>query len=440
MLFGKEAKEMLESAGNRDQSKDTFCSTPVVKEKVVFPDSLAGRAKIDYEMYSGYINVTSEDFLFYWFFETADGNADAPLVIWTNGGPGCTAMEGATTENGPLVLYDIKEACSGDQCDYTGQLSSNPYAWNAHANVLYVDQPRNVGYSFGSGAVHSSREAAADFITFHQNWVKEFPEFASRETIISGESYGGHYVPAWADAILDHNEQASVNEQINFQGVVIGNGCVNNTVQNGEEYINFLQASELLPEGSDPKNEAIAELTMIDYIGYVPNYYDYRTESVSCGGCYGYNYSAWSHWFLNDDVEESLHICGDAGEDAFAGNAGGCISMGAFDAGDDMDYSGALARTLEAGVPVTLYYGKTDTACNYVGGMAMADTISWTGMEAFSAMPLSSLEIAGVEAGQLKSYNGLTWIQVEGAGHMVPLDQPAAASVALQTILSKYIK
>lgn len=215
---------------------------------------------------------------------------------------------------------------------------------------------------------------------------------------------------------------------------------MNNTVQNGDEYIKFLQAADLLPEGSQPKNQAVAELTMIEYIGYVPNYYDYRIESISCSGCYGYNYSAWSHWFLNDDVETSLHVCGDAGEDAFAGSAGGCISMGAFDAADDMDYSGALARTLEAGVPVTLYYGKTDTACNYVGGMAMADTISWSGMEAFSATPLSALEIAGVEAGQMKAHNGLTWIQVDSAGHMVPLDQPAAASVALQTIVSKYVK
>jgi len=52
----------------------------------------------------------------------------------------------------PLVLFNIKEACSTpDDCDYTNQLSTNPYGWNAHANVLYLDQPRFVGYSFGSG-------------------------------------------------------------------------------------------------------------------------------------------------------------------------------------------------------------------------------------------------------------------------------------------------
>ena len=93
MLIGQEAIA-LESVGKVQGTpgKDSFCSNPAVKEKVQFPDSLAGRAQINYEMYSGYINVTSEDYLFYWFFGTADGNEDAPLVIWTNGGPGCTAM------------------------------------------------------------------------------------------------------------------------------------------------------------------------------------------------------------------------------------------------------------------------------------------------------------------------------------------------------------
>ena len=73
------------------------------------------------------------------------------------------------------------------------------------------------------------------------------------------------------------------------------------------------------------------------------------------------------------------------------GNAGGCISMGNFDANDPFDYSGALGRTLDSGVPVTLYYGKTDTACNYVGGYAMANTISWEGMKEFAAADMGPM-------------------------------------------------
>lgn len=80
-------------------------------------------------MYSGYVNITQEDWLFYWFFEADqtsndyDNPQDIPLIIWTNGGPGCTAMEGATTENGPLVLYRIKESYELA----TGQVYPSPY-------------------------------------------------------------------------------------------------------------------------------------------------------------------------------------------------------------------------------------------------------------------------------------------------------------------------
>lgn len=104
---------------------------------------------------------------------------------------------------------------------------------------------------------------------------------------------------------------------------------------------------------------AAAYVEMDKHLGYSPNYYDYRIESIDCPACYSYNYTAWSLWFLQEEVLTALNVCGEAGEDAFAGTAGGCISMGAYDVNDKFDYSGALARTLEAGIPVTLFYGKT---------------------------------------------------------------------------------
>ena len=119
------------------------------------------------------------------------------------------------------------------------------------------------------------------------------------------------------------------------------------------------------------------------------------------------------------------------------GNAGGCISLPGFDSDDTFDYSGALGRTLDSGVPVVLYYGKTDTACNYVGGLTLANTISWKSQAEFAAAGLGPMEIAGVEAGQAKSLNGLTFIQVDSAGHMVPLDQPASSAMAIGTILQE---
>lgn len=87
---------MEEKYGNKVK-KDSFCETPVSKGKVNFPDSLVGRAKINFDMYSGYVGISNApDYLFYWFFTSQDNNADAPLIIWTNG---------MQTYLIPLVLY-----------------------------------------------------------------------------------------------------------------------------------------------------------------------------------------------------------------------------------------------------------------------------------------------------------------------------------------------
>jgi carboxypeptidase C (cathepsin A) len=239
---------------------------------VNFPDTLAGRAKINFPMYSGYVNIsTAPDYLFYWFFGSQSNPSTDPLIVWTNGGPGCTAMEGATTEHGPLSLFMMKESCSNggstSKCDYTQQLSTNSYAWNLHANMLYVDQPKNVGFSFGYGGnSKSSVQAGEEFVTFLLNWFDLFPEFKDREVIIAGESYGGHYIPAWANAILDYNAKQTTNK-INFSGVAVGNGCVNNTVQNTDTYINFLHEQQLIPKDSAPKTKLAADSAMQKNLG-----------------------------------------------------------------------------------------------------------------------------------------------------------------------------
>lgn len=59
--------------------------------------------------------MTEVDFLFYWFVEAKDVGPNAPVVLWSNGGPGCTSMEGATTEIGPLLLKGVKTGAG-----YTG--------------------------------------------------------------------------------------------------------------------------------------------------------------------------------------------------------------------------------------------------------------------------------------------------------------------------------
>src|SRR5690242_12613226 len=71
--------------------------------------------------------------LFYWYFSSEDGNARAPLILWLQGGPGCSSMLGLFTENGPLKLSQDKNG------NYS--VSRRPIHWNQKAHMLFLDQP-----------------------------------------------------------------------------------------------------------------------------------------------------------------------------------------------------------------------------------------------------------------------------------------------------------
>jgi carboxypeptidase C (cathepsin A) len=56
--------------------------------------------------YAGYITIDklAGSNIFYWFFEAAINPAARPLVIWLNGGPGCSSMDGQFIELGPIRM------------------------------------------------------------------------------------------------------------------------------------------------------------------------------------------------------------------------------------------------------------------------------------------------------------------------------------------------
>ena len=90
---------------------------------------LPGLEEFSSTHYAGMLNVAQGASLFYWLFEKHDNPKDAPLVIWLNGGPGCSSLEGLFAENGP---FQVKK-------DMT--LNINPFSWHQAANILYLDQP-----------------------------------------------------------------------------------------------------------------------------------------------------------------------------------------------------------------------------------------------------------------------------------------------------------
>lgn len=82
---------------------------------------------------SGYVNIDAKDQLYYILFESRSKPEEDPLLIWLQGGPGCSSELGLFTENGPYnVAYDR-------HAKPTHNITNNPYSWNNNSNVLYLD-------------------------------------------------------------------------------------------------------------------------------------------------------------------------------------------------------------------------------------------------------------------------------------------------------------
>lgn len=163
-------------------------------------------------MDSGYItsNESAGRHLFYWFAESASAPETAPFVVWFTGGPGCSGLDAFFNENGPFRV-------DGD----TGKIVRNSFSWNNHANMLWIEQPAGVGFSYSeSGNYASDTQSASDNYNLIRSFFKQFPQYASHDFWLAGESYGGMYVPTLADTILK-GPDTQLSQQ--FKGFMLGN-------------------------------------------------------------------------------------------------------------------------------------------------------------------------------------------------------------------------
>ncbi|KAI8940711.1 hypothetical protein NX059_001977 [Plenodomus lindquistii] len=218
----------------------------------------------------GVQNQTYEINTFFWFFESRKDPANAPLSIWMNGGPGSSSMLGLLRENGPCFIN------SDSNSTYL-----NEWSWNNEVNMLYLDQPVQVGLSydrltnittnmdtgdleiadFSNGVpaqnasfyvgtypsqdsnltTRGSENSARALWHFAQTWFQEFPEHKPNDDRISiaTESYGGRYGPAFAAYFQEQNEriengtwtETGQTHLLHLDTLFIINGCIDRYVQ-----------------------------------------------------------------------------------------------------------------------------------------------------------------------------------------------------------------
>jgi len=175
------------------------------------------------EMYSGYLPVgkTSGSLgkIHYWLILAQEKSETAPVVYWTNGGPGGSGINaGLLTEMGRIHLTESSNTT----------LVDNKFAWSNAANMLYVSQPKGVGFSYCEGGPDKCKNddlsSAQDAYDFFVAFFEAYPEFQENDFYMTAESYGGIYIPTMMDQIDKH---CSAGDKCPFKlkGAAIGDGC-----------------------------------------------------------------------------------------------------------------------------------------------------------------------------------------------------------------------
>ncbi|KAI1381072.1 serine carboxypeptidase [Hypoxylon crocopeplum] len=208
---------------------------------------------------------------FFWFFEARNDPENAPLSIWLNGGPGSSSLYGLFTENGPCYVNTDSSSTTLSE-----------WAWNTDVNMLFLDQPTQVGFSYDTlqnitqdlvtGRVvklnesdpvpdqtttllvgtypsqnrtqtaRGTRNAAIAMWHFAQTWFQEFPGYHPNDSRISlaTESYGGRYGPEFAAFFEEQNQKIEngtwndtdgENYILNFDTLILINSCIDRLIQ-----------------------------------------------------------------------------------------------------------------------------------------------------------------------------------------------------------------
>jgi serine carboxypeptidase-like clade 2 len=179
-----------------------------------------------FSLFAGYVTVdeSAGRALFYIFAESMGNPRDDPLILWLNGGPGCSSIGGGfMSELGPWFASPASDT-----------LKENPYAWNKQANMLFLESPAFVGFSYSNTSddrIVGDERTAADSVVFLKGFLEKFPHLVENDLYLSGESYAGHYVPNLAYAILKSNENSS-KPRLNLQGFLVGNPWTDAPIDN----------------------------------------------------------------------------------------------------------------------------------------------------------------------------------------------------------------
>ncbi|KAK8449879.1 hypothetical protein SEVIR_7G280900v4 [Setaria viridis] len=413
--------------------------------------------------FAGYVTVNERHgrALFYWFFEAQTAPEEKPLLLWLNGGPGCSSIGyGAASELGPLRV--VRQGAG---------LMFNEYAWNKEANLLFLESPVGVGFSYTNKSSDLDKLnddfVAEDAYSFLVNWLERFPEYKDRGFYIAGESYAGHYVPQLAELVYERNMDKKGKAYINLKGFIAGNPITNDYYDSKglaeyawshavvsdevydriKKYCNF-KNSNWSDDCSAAMDIAYSQYREIDiYNIYAPKCLLNQTSPSSAAQAFfendqehfrrrihmfsGYDpcYSSYAEDYFNkQEVQKAFHanisgllpgkwhVCSDSILNSYNFSVFSVLPI--------------YSKLIKAGLRVWLYSGDADGRVPVIGSRYCVEALGLPTKTQWQPWYLDKQV-----AGRFVEYQGMSMVTVRGAGHLVPLNKPAEGLTLINTFL-----
>lgn len=429
----------------------------VLEEKTQLSGS-AGHCDASVTQHSGYYKLntpgsTNKNY-FYWMFESRVAPKDAPFILWMTGGPGCSGMLALLNENGPCT---IERGISGLE------EKNNTQSWTNAANVLWIDQPAGVGFSYGDSGDydHDEKGVRDDMYYFITEFMTSHPEYASNDFYVFGESYGGHYAPNVAYRIWEgNNKEAEANgfPHINLKGLAVGNGLTDPSIQ--YKWYAKMANNNTYGVKSVPDNQYVAMISEQDEcVGLIEkcqndtsacaiaqstcnqaqlgpyeesglNPYDVREKCKVKPLCY--DFTAPTDWLNLAATRKALGITSSSSQWSSCN-----MQVNQQFKNDWMKTQQyTIPPLLADGIRVLIYAGDADFICNWMGNKAWTLALDWNGNAAFNGALDHDWSVNGKKAGTARHASNFTFLQVNNAGHMVPMNQPENSLSMIETFMS----
>lgn len=381
--------------------------------------------------YSGFFTVNKpyNSNLFFWFFPSQTDYANAPVVLWLQGGPGASSLIGLFAENGP---FQVKSKHG---------LKLRKFSWVNNHSVIYIDNPAGTGYSFTNdkGFCQNETQVGQDLYNALQQFFLLFPELQKNDFFVTGESYAGKYVPAISYTI--HQKNADAKLKINLKGLSMGNGLSDpehqlkygdylyqiglidsNTrtlVQNYESQgIKYIQAKDWAKAfqifdsllNGDLNNHTSLFLNITGFTNYFN--YLYPVDPTNAQMEY------LGKFIQRDDIRAAIHV----GNATFHGGESQEVEINLMP--DIMQSVAPWISELLNHYRVLVYNGQLDIIVAYPLTINYLQNLKFNAAAEYKTAERFKWYVGDDLAGYVKQAGNLTEVLVRNAGHLVPADQP----------------